>query len=272
MRRALVASFLSLVSLQLNAADFSSDFAVVFADATTEARFGEVPLDRVLLAKAIGLAAKGGARGVIIKFFLDHSGDPTSDQELAQAMTRVPVLLQARIDDSEPRSNALAPRFVLEGEARSTAISGTNGWIPTELFAQAASDICFVDAASGSISMIETYGGSLVKSLILCAIELASGTRASFSEEGALIVADAAVPADNLFRLSVPIVDRQPLNEVKLHDLLDGRVAASSLKDKVVILAYDGPRIGLLDSGYGTVGAHRLFVLLLRDIYQRLPK
>ncbi len=120
--------------------------------------------------------------------------------------------------------------------------------------------------------MIETYGGSLVKSLILCAIELASGTRASFSEEGALIVADAAVPADNLFRLSVPIVDRQPLNEVKLHDLLDGRVAASSLKDKVVILAYDGPRIGLLDSGYGTVGAHRLFVLLLRDIYQRLPK
>lgn len=272
MRRALISLILLVASLRLNAADFSSDFAVVFADATTEARFGKVPFDRGLLAKAIGTAAKAGARGVIVKFFMDHSRDPASDRELAREMTRIPVLLQARIDDAAPRSNALAPRFLLAGGPRITAVSGKNGWIPIEPFAESASDVCFVDAASGSIPMIETYRGAPVKSLILCAVELASGTRASFTVRGALTVAGVTVPTDDLFRLSVPVVDRRPLNEVKLHDFLDGTVAASSLKGKVVILAYDGPHIGLAETGYGTVGAHRLFVLLLRDVYQRLTK
>lgn len=272
--RALIGLLLAMVSLQVNAAavDFSADFAVVFADATTEARFGDVPFDRTVLARASELAAKAGARGVILKFFLDRARQPTSDQELAHAMTLLPVLLQARIDDSEPNSNDLAQRFVLSGGARTTAVSGTNGWIPIPLFAEPARDVCFVDFASALIPMIETYRGSPVKSLILCAVELASDAKTSFSDTGALTLSGTAVPTDHLFRLSVPVVNSSPLNELKLHDLLDGTIAASSLKGKVVILAYDGPHMDLVESGYGAVGAHRLFVLLLRDVYQRLTK
>lgn len=271
--RALLSWLVAALALQANAAgrDFSADFAVVFADATTEAKLGELPLDRTLLVKAIESAAKAGARGVILKFFLDRPRQPSSDQALAHAMTRLPVLLQARIDDAQARSNDLPTRFLLPGDPRTTAIRGTEGWIPIPLFSAPAHDICFVDFSSSTVPLIESYRGASVKSLLLCAVELATGERAISSATGTLTFMGRALPTDERFRLSVPIADRRPLETLTLHDLLDGTIAASSLQGKVVILAYDGPHIDRLESGYGTVGAHRLFVLLLRDFYQSLP-
>ena len=261
------------LALQTNAAgrDFSADFAVVFADATTEAKLGELPLDRTVLANAIESAAKAGARGVVLKFFLDRPRQLEGDRALAHAMTLVPVLLQARIDDTEAASNELPSRFLLPGGARTTAIHGRGAWIPIPLFSAPAHDICFVDFSSSTVPLIESYRGASVKSLLLCAVELAAGERATSSATGTLALMGNALPTDERFELSVPIVDRSPLETMTLHDLLDGSIAASSLKGKVVILAYDGPNISRLDGGYGAVGAHRLFVLLLRDFYQSLP-
>jgi hypothetical protein len=189
-------------------------------------------------------------------------------------MTSLPVQLQARIDDAEPASNDLPPRFLLPGGARTTAVRGTRGWIPPPLFSAPAHDICFVDFSSSNVPLIESYRGAAVKSLLLflCAVELATGQRATASAAGALAFMGNALPTDHRFMLPVPIVDRRPLETSTLHDLLDGSTAASSLKGKVVILAYDGPNIARLASGYGVVGAHRLFVLLLRDFYQSLPQ
>jgi hypothetical protein len=103
--------------------DFSRDFVVVFATATTEARFGKVPLDRSLLAKAIENAAHAEAKGVVIKFFLDLPRNPQSDSRLTRAIATVPVILQARIDDAEPNSNPL-PSGVLKGKVVILAYDG----------------------------------------------------------------------------------------------------------------------------------------------------
>lgn len=271
--RALISFLVAALALQTNATgrDFSADFAVVFADATTEAKLEKLPLSRAVLADAIEWAAKAGARGVILKFFLDRPRQLEGDRALAHALTLLPVLLQARIDDTEAASNDLPSRFLLPGDTRATAINGTGAWIPIPPFSAPAHDICFVDFLSATVPVIESYRGASVKSLLLCAVELATGERAIPSAAGTLAFMGNTLPTDELFRLSVPIVDLSPLETLTLHDLLDGSIAASSLKGKVVILAYDGPNINRLDSGYGAVGAHRLFVLLLRDFYQSLP-
>ena len=54
---------------------FEDHFAIVFIDEDTESKYGEVPLDREILAKAIGRMAEAGAKGIVIKFFLDRARD-----------------------------------------------------------------------------------------------------------------------------------------------------------------------------------------------------
>jgi CHASE2 domain-containing sensor protein len=63
--------FLLLVT-SVWARDFNSEFAVVFTDAETEARYGRIPLDRALIARALDALTKANARAVVLKFFLDR--------------------------------------------------------------------------------------------------------------------------------------------------------------------------------------------------------
>ena len=66
--------------------DFERDFAVVFITQATEAKHGRYPLDRALLAQAVERAADAGAKGVIIKFFLDQARTTEGDRRLAMAL------------------------------------------------------------------------------------------------------------------------------------------------------------------------------------------
>jgi len=103
----------------LHADSFDESFIIVFIDADMELSYGPVPLKRQLLANAIEKLADAGAKGIVLKFFLDQA----DDQSIANALASIPVVLQARIDDREPSPNHLAARFTLTVRAK-TSING----------------------------------------------------------------------------------------------------------------------------------------------------
>lgn len=263
---------LLLLSLPMVAfgGDFERDFTVVFITQATETKYGRIPLDRSLLAQAIEKAADAGAKGVILKFFLDQSRTAGGDHRLATTLSRVPVLLQARIDNSERAPNLLENRFTLPGSNYSSAVSGSSGWIPLPQFSRQAHDVCFVDFDASPIPIIETYRGKTVKSLLACAAELAVGQKAVIRSGKDISIADQTAFLDSLNRVTVTLRHEKSLAFFDFNSLLDGSIPPSALRNRVVLIGYDGPNIPHLGSPVGTVGAHRLFVLMLRRFYESM--
>src|SRR4051812_42825563 len=82
-------------------------FAVVFIDVKTERLLGPFPYDRSIYARAINKAASSGARGVILKFFIDQPKGEAGDRALVVAVGGTKVILQAMLDDKEAAPNEL---------------------------------------------------------------------------------------------------------------------------------------------------------------------
>ena len=72
-----------------------SPFVFVFVDAKTEKALGPFPYDRLVYAEAMERAAAAGARGVVVRFFLDLPKGENGDKALTTAMTKTKVVLQA---------------------------------------------------------------------------------------------------------------------------------------------------------------------------------
>jgi hypothetical protein len=194
------------------AGTFEEDFVVVFIDAKTEAEFGSIPLNREVLAKGIDRIASAGARGLVLKFFLDQAKDEQGDRLLERALSQLPTVLQARLDNSEQHPNVLAGRFTLM-DSFEVAASGSSGWVPLPRFAKNAKDIGFVDFNSTTVPMIEQYQSMQVKSLILCAIELAAGKRAVL-HPGSWIAIGPRVINVNARNQAIARLDRPQLTHV----------------------------------------------------------
>lgn len=250
------------------ARDFSRDFAVVFATEKTEARFGKVPLDRALIAKAIENAARYEAKGVVVKFFLDQPRGTEGDNRLARSFSAIPVILQARIDNAEQKPNELPEHFTLGRTNHSTSVQGASGWVPLPVFTENSHAICFVDFNSSPVPLLETYRGNTVESLLLCSVELAVGQKASIRSGDVVRVGDLVVPLDRQNQVSLNVQPNTTLQSFQLEDLIDETLPKNALKGRVVILGYDGPRIPLVKTPAGSVGAHRAFVLFLRAFYE----
>jgi adenylate cyclase len=266
--RRLLACLLCTLSLGSSARDFSQDFAVVFATPSTEARFGRIPLDRALMAKAIEGAARDGAKGVVLKFFLDQSRTADGDDRLAGSLSRIPVILQARIDDSEQRPNELSERLTLGRTDYRTPVRGVSGWIPLPAFSEKSHGVCFADFDSSPIPILETYRGNTVKSLLLCPVELAIGQKAVIRPGSEVKVGDLVVPLDAQNRVSLKIRPDPALQWFRLEDLIDGTLPRNALKNRVVILGYDGPNIPRVMTPAGELGLHRAFVVFLKAFYE----
>lgn len=251
--------------------DFERDFTVVFITQATEAKYGRFPLDRSLLAQAVEQAADAGAKGVVIlKFFLDQSRTAEGDRRLATALSRVPVLLQARLDDSEKAPNPLEGRFTLPGASFKTAVSGSSGWIPRPEFSRRAHDVCFVDFDSSPAPIVEMYQGKTVKSLLACAAELAAGHKAVIRPVKDISIADQTAFLDSLNRVTITLRHEKVLASFDFNSLLDGSIPPSALRNRVVVIGYDGSSIPQVSSPVGTMGAHRLFVLMLKGFYESM--
>jgi hypothetical protein len=251
-------------------ASFRDDFAVVFIDNASEAKYGKFPLDRSVIARAIRKASNLHARGVVLKFFFDLPKPGASDSAFAEALTNLPVVLQARIDNTTVQPNPLPARFTLIGMKSQTAISGRSGWIPIPKFTANAYDVGFVDFSSTNVPLLESYQDHTVKSLVLCCIELATGNRAVIEPGQKVKFGKCALQlnASNYVQAKLPIKDN--LAYIPFDKFLDGNIPASLIQNKVVIIGYDGSQIQSFSTAIGKIRAHRLFVYDLWNIYDQL--
>lgn len=175
-------------------------------------------------------------------------------------------LLQARLDNKEAHPNVLASRFTLAGSFNVGA-AGSSAWIPLPRFAKNARDVGFVDFNSMTVPMIEHYKSKGVRSLVLCAIELAEGKAAVMNPGSQIEIGRRIIKVDSLNQTVARPGNSQSVHGISFLSLMNGAVDASLLKNKVVILAYDGAHAEVLSTPYGPMSAHRYFVNILRSIY-----
>ena len=223
-----------------------SNFVPVFVDARTEARIGPFPFDRSVTANAISAFKKLGSKGVVVKFFLDQPKGP-GDDLLATAMETLPTVLQARCDDSEPKSNSLDDRFTASADGDiGYAVSCKAGWIPLPGLQKNAARVCFIDQPVADVAPLrERYQGRSVKTLYSCALELAR----------------KSVPqADATGKRKIDLSKAPKFDPISLVDVLDGKVNRADFAGKIVILGYDGPKSPMFDTPIGRLSAHRVFM------------
>jgi len=266
---------LTVVSGQAAQTD-GSPFAAVFIDNLTESKLGSFPLDRALVAKAIDRVREAGAKGVVLKFFYDQPKNQTADGRLAEALSKLPVLLEARIDDTESNPNPLPERFFpkLDNSISATkGIAGNSGWIPLPMFAAKARDVGFVDTRNTSfLPMFEHYQGRPVKSLVLCTLELAVGETAKVDADSTLHLGKRSLRLDEEHGIAVLFPKSAEMDYVPFHEILEGTRRDTELASKIVIIGYDGSKIHQLETPIGPINAHRYWVLALDSAYRGLVR
>lgn len=189
---------LILLGIVSNArADFASDFAVVMIDDKTEAQLGPFPYDRSVYAKAIEACARYKAKAVVLKFFFDQAKSAEGDTALRDAMKTIPVVLQARLEETDATALRIPDKFQFGSEKPATTIQGDRGWIPLPLLMDAATDVGFVDFADANIPLVEAYQRKPYKSLVLCCLEQLTGKLSRADGHGRIFVGDDYLPVDD---------------------------------------------------------------------------
>ena len=224
----------------------ASIFVPVFIDARSEARLGPFPYDRAVYANALMAFEKLGAKGVVLKFFIDQPKG-NGDDALAMAMTKLPVILQARCDDTEAKPNPFDARFSVPATAQMNfAVTCKAGWIPLPILQKNAAGVCFVDQpAVDAATILERYQNRAVKSLYVCALELAGKP---------VPIADAGGTR------KVDLAKAPRLDVISLVDVLDGKIERARLAGKIVVFGYEGPKATMHDTAIGRISAHRAFM------------
>jgi CHASE2 domain len=223
-----------------------SAFVAVFVDAKTEARLGAFPYDRAILGKAIDALAEQGAKGVVMKFFLDQPRS-AGDEALAISMLKMPTVLQARCDDVEPGANTLDERFSkpIIGKLE-FPVSCESGWIPIPALQKNAANVCFADqTAVDELPLRLRYKGRAVNSLYACALTLAR----------------KPVPQpDASGKRKVELRKSPRIEPISLIDVLDGKTNRAVIFGKIVVLGYEGSKAASFETAIGKLNAHRAFM------------
>ena len=155
-----------LTSLNCQAA--TNPFIAVFIDAKTEKALGPFPYVRIQTARAIAKMREAGAKGTVIKYYLDQALPGTGDDELAAELKRFPVVLQARFDEDEKTPAPFPTRFDISNRVHGNTdklLKGKSGWIPLEKLSKNCAGFGFVDVASESgmqVPLIVSYQSHLV--------------------------------------------------------------------------------------------------------------
>jgi len=258
-------------------------FAVVLIDAQTEQLLGPFPYDRALYAKAIDAAARAGARGVVLKFFIDRPKSPEGDAALVAAMKRTKVVVQAKLDDEEAKPNAMAEQFIMKrvevrADNRASPPSGKSGWLPLPEVAAAAHDMGFLAVSDtvDRVPLLVKYQGRYVKSLYIAALELAVGEPATAVAGQAVKIAGKSIPLDPDCTAKVTLPKEDKMIAYSFVDLINGKIPAEALKERVLVLGYDGKQMPPINTTMGKVTGHRVFsyqtVLALPGCHRREKK
>jgi CHASE2 domain-containing sensor protein len=257
---------LLLILLTLPLVLQGSPFRAVFVTDDDVAKLGGYPIPRRHYAEALHAAKQAGAQAVILKFFMDLPGKVVADDAaLAEAIKNcgLPVVLQARIDDSEKSSNPLPERFLRKDlPIPPGAINGNNGWLPLPTLADGAYSVAFIDSLN-PVPMVEVYRGHPMPSLFLVTLELALG-KASWTP-GSITLNGTTLPMHD-GQIAVPFPSRDEFKSLSLSALLDGR-GDNDLKGAIVIIGYDGREMHTFPTPIGPIKANRLFFYELELAY-----
>jgi CHASE2 domain-containing sensor protein len=249
--------------------EFEQAFVFTFIDRQFEHDSGGPPFDRSLYAKAIDRCRELGAKGVVIKLFLDQARPGDGDDLLAQAMRKIPVVLQARLEPQTGLPVELDHRFAFEAGHLVTSISAGRGWMPLAALAAAAADVGFVDFADDQVPLLETYREKTYKSVIVCALELQSGKRSRATPRGELLIGKQALPVDRTYVQTV-VRSEAMLPTCSFADLLTGKISPERIKGRVVILGYTGRDAPTIRTVSGELEAHVFFGQCLRAVFESI--
>jgi hypothetical protein len=151
--------------------------------------------------------------------------------------------------------------------------SGRSGWMPLPIFSAKAHDVGFVDLpAPGQTDIVENYQGRIVRGLVLSCLELAFDSRAKIIPGKSITFGSKTIPLNPNNRVPIRFPPKDQLEYLKFHDLFTGKIEPRQIKDKVVILGYDGVKIPKLESPLGPIGAHRYFIYAVTDLSDRLDQ
>jgi CHASE2 domain-containing sensor protein len=261
----------------LAAESVKSPFVAVFVDDATEKVMGAFPYDRSLYARAIAALRSAKAKGVVIKFFLDQNKTTAGDDSLAAEIKKIPVLLQARLDPTEPHPNPLPVSFGCDQRVKgdSHAIyGGQSGWIPLEKFSQGCAGVGFVDLASKNdvlnIPLALKYEDNLMPSLDLIALEMAFGAQAQIKPGGKLTLAGHNLPLDASGQVHAKLPTTDTIDSISFADVMKGTFDKTKVAGKIVILGYDAKETPTLPTPQGPIRIHRLFYHCLENLYEQL--
>lgn len=247
-------------------------FAVVLIDAHDEQQLGGFPLPREMMAQGIDAIAAQEPRAIIFKFFIDLPKPGPGDAALAESVARAPVVLQARIDASEPNPNPLPEKFFLPDipDDWSISVVGDTGWIPLPILSQHALAVGFAEHMHPTAApILERFQGKAVKSLYLIGLEQAFGAEAKLTQQSLSIDGHTLrIGPSMLTPVQYPQIDDLPYTSFT--DLIAGKTAPNAFKDKVVIFGYDGEKMHTFDTPVGELKAHRMYCYALFDLYRKM--
>jgi hypothetical protein len=258
---------LALVSSALSLAASLSPFVFVMIDSQTETRYGTLPFNRALIAKAIDKLAAAKAKGIILKFFYDLPSTEDRDLSLEMSICAAPVALQATLNDVEGSTNTVEEKFIMVGKPLSTIpplFADTKGFIPLRRFSKCAQAVGFVDSTATEIPLLEVYQGHMVKSLWSVALEMASNRKVKIDDSGSVWLGEKHMSI--MHPVNFPSTNTLPY--IPFHDVLDdtSKTWQSKVQQSIVILGYDGKNIHSIETPIGPLSAHRFFINALMSV------
>lgn len=235
------------------------DTVLVLIDKRTEEELGSFSAERDALAAGLVKLAKLGAKEVLLKFFLDLQKEDKENALLRQAIAKLPVTLQARIDNTESNPNELLSKHVLGSGFRSvkSGAHGNSGWLPIIDFSREAKAVGFIDSISPTF-FVEAYGSQTVGTLYFHALESIYG--AAFEiRDGELHLAGKRVSLNQKGEFELVWLPYEVHPYVSLIDLLNDDISAEKIRGKYVVFGYDGKDIHQVDTPVGSLNVHLAF-------------
>jgi hypothetical protein len=252
-------------------------FIAVFVDDATEKELGPFPYDRSKYAKVISALREAKAKAVVLKYFLDQAKPGVGDDELSAEIKKLPVLLQARLDQTEHHPNPLPVSFGCGSRVRgdtSALLSGQSGWIPLEKFSQGCAGVGFVDIASKNdvlnIPMVLKYRGCVFPSLELAILELAFGHPAKIYLGDKIVLDGQNLRIDASGQIHAKLPAKDQIDSISFVDVIKGNFDKKRVAGKIVILGFDAKETPVLATSLGPLRVHRLFYHSLESLYGQL--
>ena len=117
--------------------------------------------------------------------------------------------------------------------------------------------------------LVERFRDDYVKSLYTCCIELATGEAARVTPGKSVRFGNGTLELDRRSEAAVRYPAKDDLKYIPFVDLLDGK-AQSELKDRVVVIGWDGEAFQPIETPMGRVKPHRVFVYALMSLYEQI--